>query len=148
MMLKNEIQLELDALRIETGSDFSALAEVDRMLRRIEWKYVSGHLTDRYLEMTGRAGRGIDGLVLRHGRSLISGVNAPGDPAETPIMAAEYLQSAAAVPVTDGGDIIGVLLVGMRAARTYSPEDVERIYRTAERLTRLQEMKRWNPSFH
>lgn len=138
--LQLKIEEQLDSLRNITCSDFSALACFDHRKNRIQWKYVSGNLNNRYKQMVKRLGHGLSGLVVRFGRHIIIDGT---DPAihrkrlEYPIMLSENLHSALAVPVTLKGNIRGVLLIGSRTIRVYTEKEMKLTYNASKEIALL-----------
>lgn len=131
---------ELTRLRSLTLSDFSALACIEKSEGLLRWKYVSGNLNCRYKNIAMRSGRGLAGLVIRHGRSIILDASIPDfnrKLQEEPIMLAEHLQSAIAVPIMMHQETAGVLLVGNRSRITYSFNEIQLVLNIAERFAIL-----------
>ncbi|WP_071396265.1 GAF domain-containing protein [Bacillus tuaregi] len=92
----------------------------------VKWHYAAGNSNDKYMRITVRYGKGIAGKVISTGRSMTV-EDFPnhiiGKPLEYPIMLAERLLSAYAVPIQIKGIPKGVLLVGNRTKRTFSEEE-------------------------
>ncbi|TNJ65155.1 GAF domain-containing protein [Paenibacillus hemerocallicola] len=135
--MQAEMVKRLELLRARTSSDFAAVAssgqEADRMVR---WICGSGNGNERFLHMKEKAGAGIAGWVVRHGRPLAIGgtqEDAEQRRREYPIMLAENLLAAVAVPIRSAADIVGVLLIGSRTARDYVPAEVLLLEREADR---------------
>lgn len=127
---------ELERLREATSSDFSALARIGPD-RDIRWSNASGHLSERYKRLMQRPGKGLAGTVVKIGRPYVldeSERDRQRLMSESPIMAVERLLAAYAVPIVDGSDVVGVLLVGHRASRTYTPEEKAAIADAARRI--------------
>ena len=137
------IQAHLSQLRNLISSDFAGLAWLDNHL--VRWKVVSGNRNDRYKKIILRSGKGIAGQVLRSGRPMT--VDSPHhnsqlDIKDFPIMLAEHLVSAAAVPVTIANKVVGVLMVGNRNARSYTVQDMELISSFAEQLGSMMQSRK------
>ncbi|MCZ8518181.1 MULTISPECIES: GAF domain-containing protein [Paenibacillus] len=119
-----KIQELFDRLRTETGSDFVGIAVTDGSHRQGRWIGASGSQNDRYRHMVLKPGRGLAGTALLTARSVTgragSRQRASGD-ADCPLMLAEGLSSAAAVPIRHLGRMLGVLYVGMRQEHEYTP---------------------------
>ncbi|UVI27550.1 hypothetical protein [Paenibacillus spongiae] len=121
----------LEQFRIETGSQFAALAEAFNLQGTMKWTVISGNRNDRVGKMTIKAGIGLAGMVRRLGimchsrRGKDSGMNSAPD---CPVMLAEQLQEAVAFPVA-GSDastaVARVLLMGRRTGADYAPSDIE-----------------------
>ncbi|MDF2725137.1 MAG: hypothetical protein K0Q59_4812 [Paenibacillus sp.] len=121
-----EMTEQLELLRKRTLSDFAAVASRQGDGRCIRWICGSGCGNERYLHIRETIGHGIAGIVLRHGRPVVVRGSEP-DAERTrrsyPILLAEHLQAAAAVPVA--GDSLGmVLLIGRREPRDYSEDEM------------------------
>ncbi|TMV48098.1 GAF domain-containing protein [Paenibacillus mesophilus] len=123
-----EMVKRLELLRERTLSDFAAVAatghDADRMIR---WICGSGNANERFMHMKEKAGMGIAGWVVRHGRPLVIRGTEPDAEKrrrDYPIMLAENLLAAAAIPIRSGAAVAGVLLVGSRTARDYTSADL------------------------
>lgn len=119
---------KLNDLRLNTSSDFSAFACLNKNTYMIHWNFVSGNLNERYKHMQGRPGKGLAGFVIRADRPIVLDDSLPDIQTkrlEYPIMLAEKLHAAVAVPVKVNGKTEGVLLVGSRIPRIYSEEDIK-----------------------
>jgi len=118
----DKIQLTIDQcledLRRQTGADFSAFACEEPNEPVIRWKYAMGNRNERFRRIVLRPGKGIAGKVLLSGRLMILENYEPkqhDDPREYPILYAEELKSALAVPVVIQDRIKGVVLIGYRS---------------------------------
>ena len=135
-----EINNQLDQLRAQTTSDFSAFACIDKETHLITWKYASGNQNERYKHMHGKPGKGLAGLAIRSDR-MITLDQSISDYArkrlDYPIMLAENLQSAVAVPVKANGETYGVLLTGSRTLRQYSQDDLKIILDISVKVTTI-----------
>ncbi|MFX3648231.1 MAG: GAF domain-containing protein [Paenibacillus sp.] len=119
--LPSGIQEMIDGLRLNTASDFCGLACLNGTMLR--WKYTSGASNERVKRMEMRPGQDLVGTALRTGRTARSDAQSTGDhtPGRCPLMLAERLVSAIAVPVFQEGSMPGaVLLVGSRLPCTFS----------------------------
>ena len=120
------VEDQLRRLRAAIGADFAALASVDERDRAARWLYASGNENERYLRMRKKPGVGVTGFVVRHGRPFVlddaASAHSTAARVDYPILLAERLRSAAAVPVLGGGRVEGVLLAGYRTARRIGPE--------------------------
>lgn len=142
-----QIEYLLNSLRETTSSDFSALGLLEPGDQRIRCHYVSGNQNEKFKNIALRQGRGIAGEVLRRGRPFIldaSVQDAGMQRMNFPIMLAENLQSAAAVPVTIGEEAGGVLLVASRSPRLFSPQQIDLLERSANRLSFLLQAEEEN----
>ncbi|WP_276357998.1 GAF domain-containing protein [Cohnella caldifontis] len=132
-----EIQAELHRLLAEMGSDFCALGLLDPESRILSWKWAAGNVSDRYRSIEDRPGRGFHQSVLKIGRAMtlqVSELIAARQVHEYPILLAEKLRSAYAVPLQQGVKHKGVLLIGDRVRRMYRPDDRNVAGRFGERL--------------
>jgi nitrogen regulatory protein A len=122
----------IDRLRLGCSSDYAALALPHKEDGwKFKWCYASGSVNQRYKQMVIRRGKGLPGFALLLGRTLTHDQGmAEYEGAlmrmkmECPLMLAEGLQAAAAVPMGASADEIGVLMVGQRKARVYSESDL------------------------
>lgn len=112
----------------EFPCDFVGVAIQNHTGPDVRWHYAIGNGNDKYKRITVRYGKGIAGRVISTGRP-IEVANFPngilGKALEYPIMLAERLVSAYAVPIFFQGMPKGVLLVGRRAHIPF--QDHERI---------------------
>jgi nitrogen regulatory protein A len=117
--LKREcIEMLLQALRTEAGSDVAALAWRDDAGRGIRWISASGNRNERYKHMLLKPGRGLTGIVFRIGQPVLFDSAVPEYQVmrhEYPIILSEQLQAAALLPVKIGSETCGVLLLGSRS---------------------------------
>jgi len=135
--VESVVKTALDALRRETGSDFSSLALIEPAELRTKWKWASGNLNERYLNMSARRGRGLAGEIVKVGRGIVwskADLEKLRPLPDYSILNAERLMSAYAVPVAAGGEVAGVLLVGGRDERAYGQEDKQIVAKAAERI--------------
>ncbi|WP_174731535.1 GAF domain-containing protein [Mesobacillus harenae] len=127
-------------LRIEIGSDFAGLAIQNENTPDVSWHQAAGNRNDKYKKINVRFGKGIAGRVISTGRPM-SVVHFPNDilgkALDYPIMLAENLQSAYAVPLVFNQVQRGVLLVGNRQEHIFTEEAKEAVARTAAELQEL-----------
>lgn len=141
----NDIEVHLTQLRGLLSCDFAGLAWSENNL--VRWKVVSGNRNDRYKKIILRYGKGIAGQVLRSGRPMtVESLqnHSEIDTKDYPIMLAESLVSAAAVPLTLNIKIAGVLLVGSRITRSFSSQEIELISSFAEQLGSVMQVRKEN----
>ncbi|MET3938768.1 nitrogen regulatory protein A [Paenibacillus sp. PvP094] len=123
--LPSGIQEMINNLRLNTSTDFCGLAYLSGSMLR--WKYTSGATNDRVTRMEMRPGQDLVGTALRTGRTSLSDESTTNasTPGRCPLMIAERLLCAIAVPVFLESSIPGaVLLVGSRQPCTFSPNTV------------------------
>jgi nitrogen regulatory protein A len=135
---QTEMEEELSDLCALTCSDFSAFGKIDRSEHCIRWTYVHGNRNDRYKRIMQRPGKGLAGLAIRLGRPVIIEEDTPEYAQlrkDDPLMLAELLTSAVAIPVQIGGEAGGVLLLGNREKHNLFPAEMERITNAVERIS-------------
>ncbi|MGN7402620.1 GAF domain-containing protein [Cytobacillus praedii] len=112
-----EIAHMCESILSKIATDFVGLALQNREGPDVRWHYAAGNSNDKYKKITVRYGKGIAGKVISTG-SPITVNNFPdnihGKALEYPIMLAEKLLYAYAVPIFYKGAPKGVLLVGRR----------------------------------
>lgn len=112
-----------EQLLAELSCGFVGLAIQNSNGPDVRWHYASGNSNDKYMRITVRYGKGIAGKVISTGRPMTVEdfpKNITGKALEYPIMLAENLLSAYAVPIQVNGTPKGVLLVGNRTNRIFS----------------------------
>lgn len=127
----------LSGMREQTSCDFSALAVIDGKERCISWKWASGNLNDRYLNIRVRHGQGIEGEIIKVGRGMTwdkMDSKKANVHANYSIWLTERLESAYAVPVWIGKEMKGILLIGDRSPRIYEINQRETVNRVATEL--------------
>ncbi|MGG1517843.1 hypothetical protein ABE504_20675 [Paenibacillus oryzisoli] len=123
----------LQSVQRAAASDFAALAPITGGQPRIQWKMAAGNRNERYAHMVVKAGQGLAGEVLRHGKWAKldeGGALAAGQLLRCPLMLAEQLLAAAVFPIPDPGGSaqpLGLVYVGRRQADSYTPNDVAKI---------------------
>ncbi|WP_239616019.1 GAF domain-containing protein [Cohnella mopanensis] len=120
--IERRIREVLNELRQEVDCEFCALAVIDRRERHTCWRWASGNLNERYLNIRTRHGQGIEGEIIKVGRGLSwyrKGSKEANILASSSILLTEKLESAYAVPVMAERTISGILLVGDRSPRDY-----------------------------
>nr|WP_275695486.1 GAF domain-containing protein [Fredinandcohnia sp. SECRCQ15] len=135
-----DIEQQLKKLIATTSSDFSALACIKELDHTIHWKYATGNSNERFRHMVGKPGKGIAGSVFRFGREIVLDQDTVGyDKIRLgyPIMLAENLLAAIAVPLFANGKIRGVLVTGSRSIRKYTVEEINQVKETAGYLSSI-----------
>lgn len=118
--MTDQIQQRMDQLKEELEVDFVALAlstvNEATKVRVIRWNYVVGNTNQQYQRILLQVGKGIGGIVWRTGRAYQATdlQKHPEKLVELPITRMEKLDSIAALPVAERGEVKGVLLVGYR----------------------------------
>jgi hypothetical protein len=125
----NRIAHELERLCRLSFSDFAALALKSSEEARIRWVHAFGNRSDRYRRMTLKPGTGPAGLAVRIGKPVVwvDTGSAEEIAGECPLVAAEKLRAAAAIPIKRGSGIDAVLLVGRRLPASYGLGEVANV---------------------
>jgi len=134
---ETKLLTEMGRLLEELGSDFCALGLLDPDTRILAWRWAAGNISDQYLAIQDKPGRGFHRSVVKIGRAMslhVSELISSRQLHDYPILLAEKLRSAYAVPLWNGREVAGVLLVGDRVRRIYRPEDRSRAVRAGERI--------------
>src|SRR5690242_13567650 len=111
-----------------TASEFCAIAWEDEDEPIFRWRAAAGNLNIRYHNLVFRSGQDLAGQVWRIGRPVkldFSTSDFERKRKESPIMMAEQLLAAAAVPISTYGSLQAILLVGSRSLRIYTPDDIQ-----------------------
>jgi nitrogen regulatory protein A len=106
----------------------------------MRWLYGSGSLNDRYKKLALLPGRCLAGQVAKLGRTVVmdaSTGNVERQRSEYPIMLLERLHAAAASPIMISGEVHGILLIGIRSSKIYSPDELATVSRCAEALASM-----------
>ncbi|WP_449538778.1 GAF domain-containing protein [Ferdinandcohnia sp. Marseille-Q9671] len=125
-----KMEQKLHELCTNTSSDFSAFANVDQRNQTIRWEYAYGYTNNRFKNMVIRSGKGLSGSVVRFGTPMVIDQDTPNHTQtrlQYPIMLAENLVSAAAVPIHFMGKVSGVLLIGSRTETKYCMEQMNQL---------------------
>ena len=127
-------------LLVELPCDFVGVAIQNQRGPDVRWHYAVGNGNDKYKRITVRYGKGIAGRVISTGRP-IEVVNFPnnilGKALEYPIMLAEKLVSAYAVPVFFEGMPKGVLLVGRRVSKPFQDHEQMSVRQSVQSLEEM-----------
>lgn len=132
MKNKHALICSFEALLKDVPCDFAGVAIQNAEDTNIKWRYAAGNRTDKYKRITVRYGKGIAGRVISTGSPMHIEAfpnRILGKELEYPIMLAEKLVSAYAVPIHYKGRARGVLLVGRREESPFSKEE-QRIVRS------------------
>jgi nitrogen regulatory protein A len=131
---------EMEQLRTEIDCDFCCLGLLEGEELTLRWKTACGNENERFRNITDRGGRGLTGSVVKVGRAMplyFADLVMSRCLHEYPIMTAERLRSAYAVPLMEGRSVKGVMLAGDRWKRVYRPEERHCIMLAGERISRL-----------
>ncbi|MEK8129180.1 GAF domain-containing protein [Paenibacillus filicis] len=135
------VQEELQRLQELTFSDMAALAWIsdgsgEQGTGPYVWASLLGSRSERVQRMSFRRGSpGLAGTALRLGRYVTAEPQGIRDFArECPVMLAEKLQTALALPVNGKETAAGVLLLGSRSGRLYGPEEIRHAQSGAQRI--------------
>jgi nitrogen regulatory protein A len=134
---EGSISAIINHLRMRPFVDFAALAVPHTEGRRYEWRYVSGNANQRHKRMFVKAGKGLPGAAMLYGRLAVKyrqTADEAGLVIDCPMMLAEGLQSAAAIPISTASKTAGVLMVGCRLPCVYSADDIEYLKQCAGEL--------------
>jgi nitrogen regulatory protein A len=127
-------------LLVELPCDFVGVAIQNQSGPDVRWHYAVGNENDKYKRITVRYGKGIAGRVISTGRP-IEVANFPnkilGKALEYPIMLAEKLVSAYAVPVFFEGMPKGVLLVGRRVSKPFQDHEQMSVRQSVQSLEEM-----------
>lgn len=121
----------------EIECDFVGLALQNNDGPDVKWHYTAGNSNDKYMRITVRYGKGIAGKVIATGRPMIVEgfpLHIFGKPLEYPIMLAEKLVTAFAVPIHFNSLPKGVLLVGKRTDQPFAKDEQAAVLQAAKCL--------------
>jgi nitrogen regulatory protein A len=118
----------------EMKVEFVGLAIQNEVGPDVRWHCCAGNLNEKYKRITVRYGKGIAGRVISSGSPMMI-TKFPeeimGKSTDYPIMLAEKLVSAYAVPLFINGIPKGVLLVGTRDEHHFSEEELKLVKKSA-----------------
>ena len=128
------ISPEGNRLKRDLSCDVVGLALQNRAGLDITWPCVIGHRNEKYKYITVRYGKGIAGKVISSSRpmeitSFPNGIL--GKSTDYPIMLAEQLISAYAVPLLCGDSPKGALLIGYRNMHFFTEEEKSQVIEVA-----------------
>jgi len=128
-------------------ADIAAIATYDREQQEARVKVVLGGRGTEVGDLVIDPGRGLGGAVLQR-KTPVTSTNYLDDPAIVhdprydEIFRAEGVVSAAAVPIMLRGEIVGLLWVAQRTAKTFATEDVDLLERMARQAAIAMENAR------
>ncbi|WP_338471556.1 GAF domain-containing protein [Niallia sp. XMNu-256] len=117
--------------------DFVGLALQNSDGPDVKWHYAAGNSNKKYMRITVRYGKGIAGKVIATGRPITVEEfprHISGKPLEYPIMLAEKLVTAFAVPIHFNSLPKGVLLVGKRTNHPFTKSEQTTVLKAAKYL--------------
>lgn len=115
-----QIDQACEKVLTELECDFVGLALQNTDGPDVKWHYAAGNSNEKFKRITVRYGKGIAGKVISTGRPMYVDnfpENIAGKALEYPIMLAEGLKHAYAVPIHFKGIPKGVLLIGNRSGQ-------------------------------
>ncbi|MEH7302397.1 GAF domain-containing protein [Neobacillus drentensis] len=120
--------------------DFVSLALQNEVGPDVRWHYASGNLNEKYKRITVRFGKGIAGKIISSGSPMMmtdfpNGIL--GKVTDHPIMLAEKLVSAYAVPLFFNSVPKGVLLIGNRESTIFTEAEQQKVYDSAITLEQI-----------
>lgn len=136
-----------ESILTQISADFVGLALQNSEGPDIRWHFAAGNRNEKYKRISVRYGKGIAGKVISTGSPITINKfpeDISGKALEFPIMLAEKLVYAFAVPVFYKGAPRGVLLVGRRTEKPISENDkntIRNVSKTLESL--LNELFNW-----
>ncbi|WP_059106074.1 GAF domain-containing protein [Shouchella shacheensis] len=127
-------------LKAEVSCDFVGLALQKQTRPEITWRYALGNTNTKYVHIKLRYGKGIAGKVMASNAAMEVNdfprhIN--GRATDYPIMLAEKLVAAFAVPVAIGGITRGVLLIGCRKAHDFTEAEKGKVKEAAREAEAL-----------
>lgn len=108
-------------------ADRAGLALLDEDSQEIHWRIFLGGEEEAFKKIRLKPGQGVAGRVISRGKPVII-ENVSNDPADAPevnpILELERLQSALAVPLRWGGQVVGALMVGNQVPSVFSDDQI------------------------
>lgn len=130
----------LATLRAEMGCDFCAIGLTEAPLMHLRWPAAFGQTNERYAGISEKPGRGLSATVLKIGRAMplsMSELLYTRRLQEYPLLLAEDLRVAYAVPLYLRGSPSGILIAGDRRKRVYRIEERRMAAAAGERIAAL-----------
>lgn len=124
-------------IRTSSFSDFVALALPIEKGNKYRWSFVSGNTNHRHQQMLVKRGKELSGMAMLLGRSLVKGSGSLEDEKyklECPLMLAEGLKTAAAIPIPLKMGGMAVLFVGLRNVHHYTVSELSELEVLAREL--------------
>ncbi|GAB7045545.1 SpoIIE family protein phosphatase [Catenuloplanes indicus JCM 9534] len=127
------IDVLLDRARTVLGTDTAVVLMLDRHARQLAVVAAKGLEEEVRRRIRVPFGAGFAGRVASTGAPVMIPEVTRADVA-SPVLADAGVRSLLGVPVFAGGDVVGVLHVGTRTPRRFTPEDVELLALCADRV--------------
>lgn len=126
----------LSELRKLTCSDFCAVAIYDTSARQIRWAAASGYTNEKFRFMVNRPTQGIVGDVIRIGRT-VQKICTPDEQRRNDdyMMLAEHLHVAAAAPIQQELNLVGIIFMGRRTGVAYHPNELMELESFSQRFS-------------
>ncbi|WP_179133963.1 GAF domain-containing protein [Halobacillus massiliensis] len=134
---KEWIQSECDTLKSAIPCDFAGVALQKPEGLDVTWPYAVGNRNEKYKYITVRYGKGIAGKVISSGSPMEINhfpEKIMGKSTDYPIMLAEQLLSAYAVPLVWNTSLKGALLIGYREKHIVTAEEKNKVNDIARKI--------------
>ncbi|MDG0790832.1 hypothetical protein OMP38_08130 [Cohnella ginsengisoli] len=138
--IREAILAILATLRAELGCDFCAIGLTEAPLLNLRWPVASGQTNERYAGISEKPGRGLSASVLKIGRAMpfsMPELLYSRRLQEYPLLLAEDLRAAYAVPLYFGHSPSGILIAGDRRKRVYRTDERRIVAAAGERIAAL-----------
>ncbi|MBB6454033.1 GAF domain-containing protein [Salirhabdus euzebyi] len=140
MELNELFLLDCSELRENLSCDFTGVALQQQIGIDVNWPFVCGNRNEKYKHLLVRYGKGIAGKVIASGSPMTINSfpeNILGKTTDYPIMIAEKLISAYAVPLFWEGKPKGALLIGYRSKHNFTTEEINTVRDGAKKVEAL-----------
>jgi nitrogen regulatory protein A len=138
--INSSIQSICENVRKDCHVDFAGIAFEGKKSKKISWYYAAGNRNEKFRRMEVWYGKGIAGRVIATGRPVeipSFPKHLEGKAVDYPIMLAEQLASARAVPIYREGLPKGAFLIGRRISQPFSEEEQKIVEDAVNKLERL-----------
>lgn len=126
-----------EEIQSELGCDFVGVTFQNQSSPDFSWLFVSGNLNNKYKKIKIRIGIGLIGKALSRGSTIVVN-NLPNEltrnRTDYPIMLAEKLVSAVAVPLFLHGLPKGVFMIGKRTFHEFVEEEIMKVKNIAGKI--------------
>lgn len=146
-MVYNRLAMALEEAAYGIGADFAALAKVATPGKIARWIGSYGASNTRLARMELRSGLGVGGMAMRLGVPYQASADKNAHMlVECPVMLAERLGTALAVPFTSSTSDLGcgVLLVGRRKPLSFGGDEIDQICMKKPLWIELSELWRYD----